>query len=234
MDKFQNKYRIPSTRLQYWDYSWDALYFVTICTKNHQNYFGQIENGKMILSHIGVLADVFWYEIKNHSKIVDLDEFVVMPNHIHGILAINNPENSNYRILDNKVVERGSDVSSAPSVPNDPNVPNVPNVETRHALSLLQHIHPPQSETPPSDAGQTFGQKRFRNQGKNTLSSILGSYKSAVSKHVHRLGFEFEWQARFHDHIIRDDDSLQRIRRYISTNVENWNKDKFYNDDENK
>lgn len=78
MDKFQNKYRIPSTRLQNWDYSWDALYFVTICTKIHQNYFGQIESGKMILSHNGILADVFWYEIKNHSKVVELDEFIVM------------------------------------------------------------------------------------------------------------------------------------------------------------
>ena len=80
------------------------------------------------------------------------------------------------------------------------------------------------SQSPPS---QIIGQKRFQNQGKNTLSSILGSYKSAVTKHVHRLGYEFEWQSRFYDHIIRDNESFRRIEKYIENNIENWGDDKF-------
>jgi len=64
------------------------LYFITICTANREHYFGKIIDGKMHLSNIGVLADVFWYEIKNHTKNMVLHQFVVMPNHIHGILEI--------------------------------------------------------------------------------------------------------------------------------------------------
>lgn len=75
---------------------------------------------------------------------------------------------------------------------------------------------------------QTIGKKRFQNQGKNTLSSIIGSYKSAVTKHTHRLGFDFDWQSRFNDHIIRDYKSYQRIRNYIVNNPKNWDNDKFY------
>ena len=69
---------------------------------------------------------------------------------------------------------------------------------------------------------------RFQNPGKNTISSIVGSYKSAVTKHARRLGFDFGWQTRFHDHIIRDDAEYQRINDYIESNPLNWEKDKFY------
>ena len=206
-DKYQDKYRISTTRLQNWDYGWNALYFITICTKNREHYFGEIENDNMVLTNIGVIADVFWHEIKNHSQFVDLDAFIVMPNHIHGILTINNPTHNSDFVGDT--------------------------VETRHALSLTQSPQPPSSSQQPNihlqstDSIQTVGQKRFQNQGKNTLSSILGSYKSAVSKHAHRLGFEFEWQSRFYDHIIRDNSSFLRIQKYIETNVINWDSDKF-------
>jgi REP element-mobilizing transposase RayT len=73
----------------------------------------------------------------------------------------------------------------------------------------------------------TIGQQRFQNQGKNTLSSIIGAYKSAVTKHANRLGFANAWQPRFHDHIIRDEKSFQRIQQYIINNPENWDTDKF-------
>ena len=56
MDKFQNKYRIPSARAPFWDYGWNASYFVTICTHNHICYFGDIVEGEMILSDIGEIA----------------------------------------------------------------------------------------------------------------------------------------------------------------------------------
>jgi putative transposase len=69
------------------------------------------------------------------------------------------------------------------------------------------------------------GSKRCRNQGKNTLSSIIGSYKSAVSKHAHRSGYEFEWQSRYYDSIIRDKKSLERVTRYIINNPRKWEMD---------
>lgn len=68
-------------RLQNWDYSWPGLYFITICTKNREHYFGEVINGEMQLSHVGIIANILWYEIKNHAKNVDLGEFMVMPKH---------------------------------------------------------------------------------------------------------------------------------------------------------
>ena len=78
MSKYQNKYRVESTRLQNWNYGWDGAYFITICTKEREHYFGNISDNKMKLSSIGILADVFWHEIKNHAKNIILDEFVVI------------------------------------------------------------------------------------------------------------------------------------------------------------
>ncbi len=200
-DKFQNKYRIASARAAWWDYGWNGAYFITICTKNREHFFGKIENGKMQLSTIGILADVMWHEIKNHAKNVELGAFVVMPNHIHGILILDKPENEPF-INDNTV-------------------------ETRHALSLQSPIQSPiQSQSP--------AEQRFQNQGQNTVSSIIGSHKSAVTKHCNRLkltdndGVVFGWQSRFHDHIIRNDAEYQRINNYIENNPKNWNIDKFH------
>jgi len=67
-DLLRNKYRIPSTRLQNWDYGSNAAYYVTICTHNREFYFGDVADGKMILSNLGIIADVIWHEIINHAK----------------------------------------------------------------------------------------------------------------------------------------------------------------------
>jgi len=87
--KYLNIYRIESSRLQNWDYGWNGWYFVTVKTKFNRPYFGKIVNNKMILSNIGVLAERYWQEIPNHFNFVKLDGFVVMPDHIHGIITIN-------------------------------------------------------------------------------------------------------------------------------------------------
>ena len=93
-NKFQNKYRIPSTRLQNWDYCWAGAYFITICTKNREHYFGEIENGEMRLSEIGHIAEQEW--IKTFDMRPDMNiqmgEFVVMPNHFHAIIIIGENE----------------------------------------------------------------------------------------------------------------------------------------------
>ena len=88
-DKFQNKYRIPSTRLQNWDYGKNGIYFVTICIKGKNHYFGEVEETEMQLTETGKVADNCWKEIPQHFPFVELDEYIVMPNHVHGIIAIN-------------------------------------------------------------------------------------------------------------------------------------------------
>ncbi|MBL7110108.1 MAG: hypothetical protein ISS11_07715 [Candidatus Marinimicrobia bacterium] len=71
-DKFQNKYRISSTRLQNWDYGWNGSYFVTICTQHKEHYFGVITDNEMILSDIGKIVKNEWYKIPNHFPFIKL------------------------------------------------------------------------------------------------------------------------------------------------------------------
>jgi REP element-mobilizing transposase RayT len=89
-DKFKNRYRIASARLRNWDYSSNNAYFLTICTANRQHYFGEIINSEMQLSEIGQYANKCWLAIPDHFPHFYLDEFVIMPNHIYGIVVIEN------------------------------------------------------------------------------------------------------------------------------------------------
>jgi len=79
-------------RLRDYDYSQNGYYFVTICTKNKQEFFGQVENGEMILNDDGEIVKKCWADIADRFPDVELDEFIVMPNHIHGILIIENDD----------------------------------------------------------------------------------------------------------------------------------------------
>ncbi len=107
-EKYKNKYRIKSTRLQNWDYGWNGAYFVTICTKNRVHYFGKIIRRDAIpcvsLSDIGKSAQKYWYEIPQHFPFVKLGAFVVMPNHIHGIIIIDKTDND-ATVVDDATVE---------------------------------------------------------------------------------------------------------------------------------
>ncbi len=198
-DKYQNKYRIPSARLQTWDYGSNASYFITICTKNREHSFGEIVDNEMHLNEIGKLAEQYWLEIPVHFSFIELGNFVIMPNHVHGILIIDKPVGC---------------IGSNP-------------VETRQCLVSTTNTTDTTDTTDTSN--KTLGQMRFQNQGKGTISSIVGSYKSAVSKNAHYINSGFAWQSRFHDHIIRDAKSFDRIQNYISNNPLNWKDDKFYN-----
>ena len=75
-------------RLKDWDYSKEGCYFLTICCMERKPFFGRIENNKMHLSDIGSIASQFWMEIPNHFAHIRLDEFVIMPNHLHGIIIL--------------------------------------------------------------------------------------------------------------------------------------------------
>jgi putative transposase len=151
-------------RLLGYDYSQEGWYFVTICTHNREDFFGGIKNGQMVPSEAGKIAERCWREIPSHFPGVELDEFVVMPNHIHLIVSVG----------------------------------------ARHAWPPQKQEKPPYQRIP----------------------VVIGSFKSAVSKLAHSadpLG-HFQWQRSYHDHIIRNDDSLNRIRIYIQNNPAQWEK----------
>jgi putative transposase len=195
-DKFKNKYRITSARLSNWDYSSNASYFITTCTANREHYFGTIVDAKMQLSSIGEFACECWKQIPNHFPHFYLDEFVVMPNHVHGLVMIEKP------YIDNNSLS--------------------PIVETGPARSLRKTGMVEPEDTP--------RHPRYQNQGKNTISSMVGSFKSAVTKYSNKNKLRFGWQTRFHDHVIRDSEEFYSIRNYIINNPNTWNADKFYSE----
>ena len=88
MTLFHNKYRIESTRLQGWDYRWRGWYFVTICTHNRRHILGTIVDNEVHLSAVGRIADVELRAVSTHYENVDVDEYIVMPNHVHAIFMI--------------------------------------------------------------------------------------------------------------------------------------------------
>ena len=85
---YKNTYRIESARLEKWDYSTPGYYYVTICVQNKQQHFGSITQGAMIFSNNGGIAEKHWRDIPNRYPFSRLDEFVIMPNHVHGIIQI--------------------------------------------------------------------------------------------------------------------------------------------------
>ena len=198
--KFQNKYRNTSTRLQYWDYGWNAPYFVTICTKNREHYFGKIVNGEMNLSEIGGIAESEWLKTPDIRPDMNLElgAFVVMPNHFHCIVIIGN----------NKYNHRdGNGIGGV--------------VDGRGAM----HCAP--TDTDMDTNTKTKIKNKFGPQRKN-LASIIRGYKTGVKKYATMNNIDFKWQPLYNDHIIRDKQSFDRIRNYINANIKNWGKDDFY------
>lgn len=105
--KYKGKYRPDTTRAKWWDYGNNGAYFVTINAYKRKHYFGEIEKGEMILSELGNIAKNCWIEIPAHFPYVDLGAFVVMPDHVHGVIIINKPrdEKDDYLITRSSVSE---------------------------------------------------------------------------------------------------------------------------------
>jgi len=99
MDKFQDRYRISSHRLHRWDYSSEGYYFITLVIQNREPILGEIENSKMKLSDFGKIIFDEWYKSFEIRNELFLDEFIIMPNHLHALVVLKktndlgNPDN---------------------------------------------------------------------------------------------------------------------------------------------
>lgn len=93
MDKFDNQYKIESHRLYGYDYSKDGLYFITLIVKGRDNILGRICHGQMVLSEIGIIVKNEWIKSFKIRKELFLDEYVIMPNHLHGLVVIKKMKN---------------------------------------------------------------------------------------------------------------------------------------------
>ncbi len=99
-DKFQHKYRIESARASWHDYD-GGSYFITICTKDREHYFGEIVDGEMVLSDIGKYAEEQFKNVSSHYPYAEIPLWTIMPNHLHAIVIID----GNKTKYDRRVVE---------------------------------------------------------------------------------------------------------------------------------
>ncbi len=88
MDRFQNKYRIQSHRMPQWDYSSDGIYFITMVTQNRECQLGSIRNGEILLSDFGKIVHDEWLVSFDIRHELLLDEYIIMPNHLHAIIVL--------------------------------------------------------------------------------------------------------------------------------------------------
>jgi putative transposase len=159
-----------SIRLQGYDYAQDGMYFFTVCTYNRQLLFGNVTNGEMTVNELGRVVCDQWCKSTDIRHEIELDTFIVMPNHAHGIIALKNPN----------VVRAtgGLPFSSGPS--------------------------------------------------KHSLAAFIAGFKAAVTRHINNIRGTPEaqvWQRNYYEHVIRDEESLNRIREYILNNPAQWDTD---------
>ncbi len=194
--KFQWKYNPKSNRLQGFDYSSQWWYFITICTKDRQNFFGEILNGKMILNDFWKIAEKYYLEITKHFPFVILDEFVIMPNHIHGIIIIDTQ----------------------------------PFVETKDILFLnenSQSVETKSVETKNLSSLPSSQSHQIPKWTSKTIWSIIRWFKIGVTKYTREYTNIFQiWQPNYYDRIIRNENELDNIRKYIIENPLKWEIDK--------
>ena len=198
-----DKHQRRSIRLRDYDYAQAGAYFVTICTWDRAPLFGVIVGGEIRLNDRGRIAEEEWSRAGVLRSSVTLDAFVIMPNHVHGILVL-------------------SGVGATRRV-------------------ALGEATPRPYERPLSGVGATrrvaLGEaaprpyERPRGAERQSLGAIVAQFKSAASKRIRRASGVLDlpiWQRNYHEHVIRGEADLTRLREYIVNNPMKWAEDEYY------
>ena len=197
------KHHRRSIRLRGYDYSQTAPYFVTICVEDQLSLFGSVIEGQMVLSAAGHMIEKWWKELESKFSGVRLDRFRVMPNHLHGILVI---------------IGTGMDMVTKFGIGLDDL--DIDNADANEGIVRVRtrtqggHVGPPL-------------------QTRTTLGGVIQWYKTMTTNEyirgVKELGWtRFNgklWQRDYFDHIVRNAESLDRIREYIRDNPIRWSLD---------
>ncbi|MEW5871100.1 MAG: transposase [Chloroflexota bacterium] len=198
------KHHRRSIRLKGYDYTQEGAYFVTIVAAHHQEIFGEIDHGGMRLSPLGRIVHEEWLRsiaIRREIWLYE-DEFVIMPNHIHGIVWItsaNEPPVGAYGV-------RPDDAS-----PYNDHYPPQPRADSIRPYEKFAN-----------------GKTAFQRAPKS-LGSFIAGFKSSVTSRARReLGLDQVWQGNYFDQIIRNERIFQAIWDYIETNPQQWELDRLH------
>ncbi len=198
-----------SIRLRGYDYSQAGAYFITICTQNRRCLFGEIVHGGMRLNAAGKMVQTVWDEIPAYYPGIDIDEFIIMPNHIHGIVTI---------------------VGAAPR--------GRPDTRSRRAWGEGQAQGPAPTRGPAPTGGFALTGDSPAGESASTrlsLPDVVHRFKTMTTKRyvdgVKRNNWPpFPgrlWQRNYWEHVVRNESELNRIREYIRHNPAKWQLDKL-------
>jgi len=159
-----------SIQLKGYDYSQAGAYFVTICTRDRECLFGEVAEGQMRRSDAGEMIQQVWKDLPDRFVSIQIDEFIVMPNHIHGVIFIQQKSNTS----ESRV-----------------------RLDTRPTPALGDVICSFKSDATHQYIGGVAGKGWLPSPGKL-------------------------WHRNYYEHVIRNEDELNRIRKYIQENPAQW------------
>ncbi|PKO04834.1 MAG: hypothetical protein CVU41_15215 [Chloroflexi bacterium HGW-Chloroflexi-3] len=198
-----------SIRLPGYDYSQPGAYFLTINSHKKEHLFGRVVDGVVQLSPVGEIAQEQWQNIPTHFSNVLLDEFVIMPNHMHGILVITEGEvctgkGKAFDVLFNRKNSKSQNYST------DQNFQNI------------------ESNALPIQPGRESGSNALPHQlgsQPGSIPAVVQNFKSITSRKINKLlgtpGSTI-WHRNYYEHIIRDEEDYARIVTYIRENPQKW------------
>lgn len=196
-----------TARAKRYDYASPWMYFVTTCTKDRVHYFGNIVDTQTVLSDIGKICDEQLQFMMQKRPSIDMHAYIIMPNHVHLLFYMNERRDTGLPCPEHKQpfirpeYSNQKDEAKPSSLPQNWN--HVQQWNRRQKSNRLPE----------------------RNQ---TLGSVIGGWKSAVSRHCHAAWYDFSRQSRYHDHIVRNETEYHRIKRYIQNNPAKRDEDYFH------
>jgi putative transposase len=208
------KHHRRSIRLKGYDYSAEGAYFITICTQHRACILGEIIDGMMQPTPAGRMLAHWWLELNQKFSAIQTDEFIVMPNHFHGILTIHQSVGVDLRVYPLQNV-------TLPSPPTDMNGGVGDDSPT---LEEGEHVG-----SPLRGDGVPVGRMVQWFKTMTTNEYIRGVKQQGWEPFDKRL-----WQRNYYEHIIRDQSALQYIRRYVRNNPKSWQTDQLHPDNPSK
>jgi len=187
-----------SIRRKGYDYSREGFYFISLICYERRHYFGFIQNGTMCLNDFGTIVFEEWFKTSQLRPNITLGEFIVMPNHIHGIIHIKESEPSNHEDSVGKFRSPSHTIGAI--------IRGVKGAVTRRIRAYILNLE----------------------KGKTKTINRATPYVHIPSKIGLVNLEKSVWQRDYYDIIIRDELAHHNITKYIRNNPQKWTEDRFY------
>ncbi len=198
----ERTHRRNTNRAEGFDYATAGWYYVTVCTHKLQPMFGDVVDGDMVPNEFGQIAATVWDDLPARFPLVSIDAFVIMPNHIHGIIVINDDPEPLIMNEEISACVRAQFIAPLPHRRQISELPSNPTVTRQGAMNCAR--------TNPK-----------------ALGTVVRVFKAVTTNRIRRFGMsDFRWHRNYYDHIIRNKKDLDRIRTYITNNPANWPHDR--------